>query len=123
MCDENTVPSVAMPVAMPTWRNVELAPEAMPDRCGGTTPTAVDASGTLIRPVPTPATSSPGSRWVHSVVVPMPRISSSPAATSRNPGPMSALVGTCDVSRPATIAVRNTTPENGSVRRPVCSGV
>ena len=24
-----------MPVAMPTWRKVELMPEAMPARCGG----------------------------------------------------------------------------------------
>jgi hypothetical protein len=28
-----------MPVAMPTWRKVELMPEAMPACCGGTTPT------------------------------------------------------------------------------------
>ena len=27
---ENRVPSSAMPVAIPTWRNVELMPEAMP---------------------------------------------------------------------------------------------
>src|SRR5689334_5879154 len=36
---ENSVPSRAMPVAMPTWRKVELMPEAMPACCGGTTPT------------------------------------------------------------------------------------
>ena len=33
-----------MPVAMPTWRNVLLAPEAMPARCGATTEMAADAS-------------------------------------------------------------------------------
>ena len=54
-----------MPVAMPTWRNVELMPEAMPARRGSTTPTAVDASGGLTRPTPTPATIRPGIRWVH----------------------------------------------------------
>ena len=37
-------PSTAMPVAMPTWRNVLLAPEAMPLRCGCTTETAPEAS-------------------------------------------------------------------------------
>ena len=37
-----------MPVAMPTWRKVELIPEPMPARCGGTTPTAVEASGGLM---------------------------------------------------------------------------
>jgi hypothetical protein len=45
-----------MPVAMPTWRKVELMPEAMPACRGGTTPTAVDASGGFTRPTPTPAT-------------------------------------------------------------------
>jgi hypothetical protein len=40
-------PSAAMPVAMPTWRNVELTPDAMPAWCGGTTPIAVEASGGL----------------------------------------------------------------------------
>ena len=31
-----------MPVAMPTWRKVELTPLAIPARSTGTTPTAVD---------------------------------------------------------------------------------
>ena len=53
-----------MPVAMPTWRNVVLMPDAMPLRCGGTTPTAVEASGGLTRPTPTPATRKPGSSAV-----------------------------------------------------------
>ncbi len=38
-----TAPSTAMPVAMPTWRNVLLAPEAMPLRWGCTTEIAPDA--------------------------------------------------------------------------------
>ena len=37
-----------MPVAMPTWRKVELMPDAMPACRAGTTPTAVEASGGLI---------------------------------------------------------------------------
>ena len=41
-------PSPAMPVAMPTWRNVELMPDAMPARCGSTTPTAAVASAGLV---------------------------------------------------------------------------
>ncbi len=56
------LPSAATPVAIPIWRNVELIPEAIPARAGSTTPTAVDASGTLTRPQPTPATIIPGSR-------------------------------------------------------------
>ena len=39
-----------MPVAMPTWRNVELMPEAMPARCGSTTPTAAVASARVDEP-------------------------------------------------------------------------
>ena len=59
---ENSVPSSAMPVAIPTWRKVELMPEAMPARCGGTTPTAVEASGGFTIPAPAPATIIPGIR-------------------------------------------------------------
>ena len=59
---ENSVPSSAMPVAIPTWRKVELMPEAIPARCGGTTPTAVEASGGFTIPAPAPATIIPGIR-------------------------------------------------------------
>ena len=45
-------PSAAIPVAIPTWRNVLLIPLAIPLRCGGTTPIAVDASAGLISPRP-----------------------------------------------------------------------
>ena len=54
-----------MPVAIPTWRNVEFTPLAMPARATGTTPTAVEASGGLIIPMPMPVTIRPGIRWVH----------------------------------------------------------
>ena len=53
-------PSAAMPVAIPTWRNVLLIPDAIPARCGSTTLTAVEASGALTRPIPIPPTMKPG---------------------------------------------------------------
>jgi len=43
----NSAPRPAIPVAMPTCRNVLLVPDAMPDRSGGTTLTAVEASAEL----------------------------------------------------------------------------
>jgi hypothetical protein len=51
---------MAIPVATPTWRNVELMPDAMPAARCGTTPTAVEASAGLIRPEPRPARIIPG---------------------------------------------------------------
>jgi len=63
---ENSEPRPAMPVAMPTWRKVELMPEAIPARSGVTTPIAVEASGGLTSPTPAPATMNPGIRCVQS---------------------------------------------------------
>src|ERR1039458_10456845 len=40
-------PKAATLVAMPIWRKVVLTPEAMPERSGETTPTAVEATGGL----------------------------------------------------------------------------
>ncbi len=57
-------PSAAIPVAMPTWRKVELIPDAIPLRCGGTTPIAAEASDGLTNPMPAPATMNPGSSAV-----------------------------------------------------------
>ena len=54
-----------MPVAMPTWRNVLLAPDAMPLRWGWTTETAPDASTGLTVPMPMPQAMKPGSSTVH----------------------------------------------------------
>jgi DNA-binding Lrp family transcriptional regulator len=54
-------PRAAMPAAMPIWRNVVLTPDAIPAFCGGTTPIAVEASGGLTRPAPSPATMNPAS--------------------------------------------------------------
>ena len=55
-------PSPAIPVAIPTWRNVLLIPDAIPARRGSTTLTAVEASGALTSPMPMPPTMKPGSR-------------------------------------------------------------
>ncbi len=107
-----------MPVATPTWRNVELMPDAMPLRSTVTTPTAVDASGVLIMPTPTPQTSSPGIRWVHSEVGSMPRIRNSPMPRTTNPGAISHFAGTFSVSRPAIAAATNDAPDRNRNRTP-----
>ncbi len=53
-------PSAATPVAMPTWRNVELIPEAMPARAGSTTPIATAAIPGFVIPIPMPEIRKPG---------------------------------------------------------------
>jgi hypothetical protein len=111
-----------MPVAVPTWRKVELMPEAMPACCGGTTPTAVEASGGLTRPAPTPPKIIPGMRWVQAEPASRPRISSSPIPTMSRPGPMSSRIGTREVSLPATVEVARMPPEMTISRRPAPSG-
>ena len=45
-------PRPAMPVAMPTWRNVELIPDAIPARAGATTPIAAFGDRRVDRPDP-----------------------------------------------------------------------
>jgi len=62
MAETKIEPRAAMPVAMPIWRNVALVPDAMPAWCGGTTPMAVEASGGLTMPEPSPAMMNPGIR-------------------------------------------------------------
>src|SRR6266568_646759 len=118
-CAVKIAPSAAMPVAVPTWRNVELIPEAMPARAGATTPTAVEASGTLTSPDPAPATISPGMRWVQPEPAVRPRISSSPAATSTNPAEIVSRTGMTAVSRPAAPAVTKVARVSSSRRTPV----
>ena len=85
-CEARIVPSPATPVAMPTWRRVELMPDAIPARAGSTTPTAVETSGVLTSPAPRPATIIPASRCVQSELGVRPRISSRPAPISDEPG-------------------------------------
>ena len=81
-------------MAIPTCLKVELMPEAMPARAGFTTPTAVEASGGLTMPTPSPAMSRPGTRWVQDEPASSPRMSSSPAPTMRSPGPIRNRTGT-----------------------------
>ena len=75
-----------MPVAMPTWRNVLLMPDAMPLRRGATTPIAVEASGGLTMPIPTPATRKPGSSAVHVRVGVERRASAAAPIADERPG-------------------------------------
>ena len=59
-------PQAAMPVATPTCRNVELMPDAMPERRGSTTPIAAVASAGFVMPMPPPAIRKPASSAVQS---------------------------------------------------------
>ena len=79
----NTVPSAAMPVAMPTCRKVLFAPEAMPLRSGGTTEMADEASTGLTIPIPMPLTMNPGSSTVQPEPAWVVAISRQPTAMSR----------------------------------------
>ena len=119
---EKMDPSAAMATASPTWRKVELTPDAMPTRLGATTPTAVEASGGLTSSAPTPETRSPGSRWVHELAAVTPVMSNRPIPTSASPGPMSQRVGTRSLSRPLGAVATKRAPVEASSRRPVSSG-
>ena len=52
--EKRAVPRMAMPSAEPTWRIVELAPDARPERCGGTSERTMDVSCAVAKPTPTP---------------------------------------------------------------------
>jgi len=94
----------------------------MPARCGGTTPTAVEARGGFTSPTPMPDAIIPGTRWVHVEPASSPRMSSSPAPTRSRPGPTSSRTGTREVSLPAAVAVSRMPPEITISRTPVASG-
>ena len=49
-----TVPRIAMPSAEPTWRIVEFAPDARPDRSTGMSERTMLVSCAVARPTPTP---------------------------------------------------------------------
>src|SRR5262249_61638217 len=89
-----------MPVAMPTCRNVLLIPAAIPLMRGSTTPTAVEASGGLISPMPTPATQKPGSSADHPDVVVNPGMSRSGAPARTSPPPEEHRIGSPPHHRP-----------------------
>ena len=81
----NTAPSTAIPVAIPTWRNVLLAPEAMPLRCGWTTEMAPEAKTGLTIPIPKPTTRKPGSSTVQVEFAWVVAIEQEPAGDEEHP--------------------------------------
>ena len=94
-------PRPAIPVAMPTWRKVELAPDPMPLRSTGTTATDDEASTGLTIPMPAPASRNPGRSWVHPDPGVVVAISSRPTATSSSPMLIGNRLWTLTVRRPA----------------------
>lgn len=111
-----------MPVAMPIWRKVELIPDPIPVRWGGTTLTAVEASGALTSATPMPATTKPASSDVQSDDTVSPRMSSSATPTIAMPPPMSARTGTRAERRPATGPTKKESSDSGRKRSPAWSG-
>ena len=93
-------PSAAMPVAIPTWRNVLLIPDAIPARRGSTTLTDVEASGALTRPMPMPPTMKPARSVVQVEPSVMPCISRSATPVTASPPPSRNRTGTRVESRP-----------------------
>ena len=115
-------PSTAIPVAIPTWRKVLLIPDAIPAFCGGTTLTAVEASGGFTSPIPIPPTMNPGSSVVQLElgVIPWMRRSASP--TTAIPPPSRNRTGIRTDSRPATGETKNASSESGRKRTPASIG-
>ncbi len=117
-----TEPSPAMPVAMPTWRKVLLAPEAMPLRSGGTTEMADEASTGLTVPIPMPATTNPGSSTVQAEVAWVVAISRQPTAIRSRPAPSRYRDWIRTVSLPAMGATMKASMVRGRKRTPAASG-
>ena len=112
-----------MPVAIPTWRKVELIPEAMPERSWGTTPIAVEASGGLTRPTPAPARMKPGISTVQVEAASIVVIASRPRPISARPEPSSRRTGMRTLSRPAIGATMNDSSVVGRNRSPAWNGL
>ena len=121
--DWKTAPRPAIPVAMPTWRKVELIPEAIPLRSAGTTPIAVPANGGLTSPTPAPASRKPGTSTVQLEAASMLVIVSRPIPISVSPEPSSRRTGMRTLSLPAIGATMNDTSVVGRKRSPACSGL
>ena len=111
-----------MPVAMPTWRKVLLAPEAMPLRWGWTTETAPEARTGLTIPTPKPQTRNPGNSTVQVEFGCVVAISSSPPLTTSMPTPKSRRDGRRTVRRPAKNDVKKMRSVIGRKRMPAASG-
>ena len=113
-----TAPRPAIPVAIPTWRKVELIPEAIPQRSCGTTPIAVEASGGLTRPMPAPASTKPGISTVQVEEASTVVIASRPMPDSSRPEPSSRRTGTRTLSLPAIGATMNDSRVVGQEAQP-----
>ena len=110
-----------MPVAIPICLNVLLVPEAIPAWRGSTTLTAVDASGALTKPMPTPATTKPGRSVVHAESTEIPDMSSSATPQSASPPDRRNRTGTLVDRRPEIGATTNASSESGRKRTPVAT--
>ena len=94
----------------------------MPLSFGATTPTAVEASAGVARPVPMPARIWPGSSAVHPDESDRFAISSSPTVTNASPVPSSSRTGTRAVSRPLSGATNRIGAVTGRDRSPASNG-
>ena len=112
-------PSAAMPVAIPTWRNVLLMPEAIPALRGSTTLTDVEASGALTSPIPMPPAIKPASKVVQLEPRVIPCISRRATPITASPPPSRILTGIRVESLPAIGATTNETNERGRKITPV----
>ncbi len=119
----STVPNTAMPSAYPSCRKVLTAPPAIPARSAGTADSAAPAIPGETRPVPTPTSSSPGTRA--DAVEPASRnaMQNCPAAISSSPPPMVSRAGTPCSSRPPAAATTNDASDSHTNTRPPRTGL
>ena len=110
-----------MPTEIPIWRKVVLTPEAMPERSGADNPHRRGRQGRVDQARAKTREDETQHKWVQVVVPVSPLMSSSPTPTSASPGPISHLMGTRLVKRPAMVADTNVPPLNTSSRAPVRS--
>jgi len=96
-------------------------PDAIPARSGGTTATAVEASGGFVAPIPNPATMNPARSAVHAESVVTPCMSRSDAPTSESPTVSRSRAGSRAVSFPEIAAATNDESEIGRKRSPAPS--
>ena len=94
----------------------------MPARCGGTTLTAVDASGAFTSPMPIPPTMKPASSVVQSELGVIPYMSSSATPTPRARRRAGSFTGIRTDRRPAIGATTNEISDSGRKRMPASIG-
>ena len=117
-----SAPSPAIPVAIPICRNVLFVPDAMPERSGETTPTAVEASAGFVRPTPIPARTKPGRSSCQPEFVSTRAINSSETPMMARPSPISQRAETREVRLPEIAATTKAASDNGRKRSPAASG-